>query len=610
MFVGTSPVDEIKQRLDIAEVLSEYVKLKPSGPSRYKVLCPFHTEKTPSLMVSKDKQAWHCFGCGKGGDIFSFVQEIEGLEFPEALRLLAKKANVELRAVDPKLQSAKTKLLDILKLTAAFYRKVLTDALGGEVARRYLAERKVGEETAEDFQLGYSPTTWDGLLNFLVKKGYQQNDIFDAGLVVKREKGVGYYDRFRGRLMFPIRDANSTVVGFGGRVLEQTEGDAATSAKYINTPETLVYSKGSVLYGLDKARLAIKQADLAVLVEGYMDCLASHQAGVRNVAAVSGTALTFQQVKLLKRSTNNLALAFDADLAGGEAARRGIDQALAADMRVTVITLPDAKDPDELIQKDPAQWRNAIATSERIVDYSFNRAFANAAPAGSETIDIDDKKRITKQLLPVIARLPDPVEQSHYLQLLARKIDVDETSLRDALKRTARPAAVQVAGQAEKPQESMVRERGTLVGERLLALALFAHTDMFEELSGLVDPAILPDAELQALYRQAILYYSQRHTFNSEELRQRLAKELPLLGNRVTRIALLAEELGGMDEHELESELQKGVRFLRRQHIHDELRQIERELHERESKQPADNTDALLRRMSELAEELRLLEND
>ncbi len=608
---ASSPVDEVKQRLDIAEVLSEYVKLKPSGPSRYKVLCPFHTEKTPSLMVSKDKQAWHCFGCGKGGDIFSFVQEIEGVEFPEALRILAKKANVELRAVDPKLQSAKTKLLDILKLTAAFYRKVLTDAPGGEIARRYLVERKVSQETAEDFQLGYSPTTWDGLLNFLVKKGYQENDIFDAGLVVKREKGVGHYDRFRGRLMFPIRDANGTVIGFGGRVLEQTEGDApptgsGASAKYINTPETLIYNKGSVLYGLDKARPAIKQANLAVLVEGYMDCLASHQVGVQNVVAVSGTALTPQQVKLLKRSTNNLALAFDADLAGGEAARRGIDQALAADMRVTVITLPGAKDPDELIQKDSALWRNAIASSQRIVDYSFNRAFTSLDPT-----DVDGKKRIAQQLLPVIARLPDPVEQSHYLQLLARKLDVDETSLRDALKRTAaRPAAVLASGQPEEPQESMVRERGTLVGERLLALALFAYPNKFEELSNLVDPAILPDAELQALYRQAILYYSQRHTLNSEDLRLRLAKELPLLGNRVARIALLAEELGEMDERELERELQMGVRFLRRQHVHDELRQIENELRERESKDQTGNADALLRRMSELAEELRLLEND
>ena len=608
---GSSPVEEIKERLDIADVLSEYVKLIPSGPSRFKVLCPFHHEKTPSLMVSKDRQTWHCFGCGKGGDVFSFVMEIEGSEFPEALRMLAKKANVELKPANPELHNAKTRLLDILKLTAAFYRKVLTDAEGAKVAREYLAKRGISDDTAEDFQIGYSPTTWDAVLTFLVKKGFKEQDVFDAGLAVKRDKGTGCYDRFRGRLMFPIRDVNGTVVGFGGRILEEIKGDApptgsGAGAKYINTPETLVYSKGRVLYGLDQAKQAIKQADLAVLVEGYMDLISSHQAGVNNVVAVSGTALTEQQVKLLKRYTMNIALAFDADLAGGEAARRGIDQALNADLRVKVITMSDAKDPDELIRKDVALWRNAIAGAQRIVDYSFNRALTNV-----DLSDIDVKKRVAKQLLPVIARLPDPVEQSHYLQELGRKLSVSEESLRDALKKVVKPKGA--ASEAEPTGERPQKDRAAMVAERMLAMAGFAHPALFPELTELLDPESLVDPDLQALYKQEVLYYSQYHRLDPDGFMEQLGQELPLLKPRVEQLILLSQGLvAGADDAEREAnarmELTQGCTFLRRNRIMSQLQRIEDELRKAEAGSGGD-ADALLKRMQELTNELRTLDS-
>lgn len=609
---GESPVDEIKQRLDIAEVLSEYVKLIPSGPTRFKVLCPFHHEKTPSLMVSKDRQTWHCFGCGKGGDMFTFVQEIEGAEFPEALRILAKKANVELKPVNPELHNAKTRLIDLLKLSASFFRKVLTDAEGAAVARDYLKTRDVSDETVEEFLIGYSPTTWDAAIGFLVKRGFTEQEVFDAGLAVKREKGTGFYDRFRGRLMFPIRDVNGMVVGFTGRILEQVDGDApptgsGASAKYINTPETLVYRKGSVLYGLDMARQAIKQVGLAVLVEGNMDCLASHQAGVENVVAVSGTALTEQQVRLLKRYTNAIALAFDADLAGGEAARRGIDQALAADMKVTVITIPDAKDPDELIKKDPAKWRNAIAGAERIVEFSFNRAFRNA-----DLTDVDAKKGIARQLLPVIARLPDPIEQSHYLQLLGSKLSVGEETLRDALKRVP-TVRTQTAAPANDTASTIKKDRGVRVAEQVLVDGGFANPHRFEKLTELLEPDMLPDPDLKALYRQALLYYSQFHTLDADGFGKYLSKELPLLKPRFEQLLLLAEEQSGSDaseEHEVLAlrEIEEHVHFLRRQRIMDELKTIEDELRRTESEGASATVDALLTRMNELTEQLRSIE--
>lgn len=601
---GPSSVDEIKERLDITEVLSEYVRLVPSGSNRYKVLCPFHNEKTPSLMVSKDRQGWHCFGCGKGGDMFTFVQEIENIDFPEALRILAKKANVQLRNIDPKLHSAKTRLYEILKLTAAFFRKVLTESESGAIARAYLEKRGVTGETAEDFQIGYSPTTWDGLLIFLKKKGYSDQDIFDAGLAVKRDKGVGYYDRFRGRLMFPIRDSNGTVVGFGGRILEEIPGDASSGAKYINTPETLVYSKGSILYGLDKAKGAIKQSDLAILVEGYMDCIASHQAGVKNVVAVSGTALTPQQIKLLKRSTNNITLAFDADLAGGEAARRGIDQALAADMRVTVITIPDAKDPDELIKQDPALWRNAVASAQRIVDYAFDRAFADADPD-----NVDHKKRIAKQLLPVISRLPDPVEQSHYLQLLATRLKTEESALRDAIKRL--PSSRPTGSVADRPAADPVRSRDRidLLAERIIALVLTGGSEFFGQAIEVVRPDDIPDEDLRRLYNQAVLFYSQNHTLDPNQFQSHIAKELPMLGTRLPGLfALGDQEFSGFDDHQRRAELQSARAVMRRQAVMRELRTIEEGLRTFEAGHGGEDADRLLRRMNELTDELRSLE--
>jgi DNA primase len=563
-------------------------------------------------MVSKDRQAWHCFGCGKGGDMFSFVQEIENVDFPEALRLLAKKANVELRPIDPKLHDAKTRLLDLLRLAAAFYRKVLTDAAGAEAARAYLHQRRISDETAENFLLGYSPTVWDGLLSFARKKGFSEQEIFEAGLTVKRERGTGSYDRFRGRLMFPIRDVNGTVVGFGGRIIEAVEGDIGSAAKYINTPETLVYGKSRILFGLDRAKRAIKQADLAILVEGYLDCLTSHQAGVENVVAVSGTALTEYQVKLLMRYTNNLALAFDADLAGGEAARRGIDQALAADLRVTIITLPDAKDPDELIRRDPNRWRNAIATAERIVDYAFSRALAMADPT-----DVDGKKKIAQQLLPVLARLADPVEQSHYLKQLSARLGVDEQALRDALRRT-RPAQRSATPPSTNDSPLAPADRATVVAERILALGLFTRPELFSHLAEQIEVEMLPDPELQALYRQALLYYSQVHQLDHEGFRKYLAKELPLLTNRVAKVMLLAEQDFSNSETPagddaarlawLRQEIDRGSRMLRRERVAHELRHLEQELRQAEATQATAQADALLKRLNQLTDELHALE--
>src|SRR4030042_614490 len=368
-----SQTEEIKSKLDIIDVISEYIQLKQAGVN-WRACCPFHNEKTPSFMVSRDKQIWHCFGCGEGGDAFTFVQKIEGIEFPEALRILAEKAGVKLKKVNPELASQRSKVLDINKLAAVFFHQVLLNSQEGKIARDYIEKRKLSPETVENFKLGYAPNSWDKLLNILIKKGFKENDIFLAGLVVKNEKSQ-LYDRFRQRLMFPIFDHLGNVVGFTGRILDESKADQG--GKNINLPQTLIFNKSLIIFGLDKAKEEIKKQNLAVIVEGNMDVIASHQAGIKNVIASSGTALTLEQLKILSRYTNNLALSFDADLAGQLAADRGIDIALSLGLNIKIIQLPPnidgqaIKDPDDCIKKGINYWQEAIKQAESIMEFYF-----------------------------------------------------------------------------------------------------------------------------------------------------------------------------------------------------------------------------------------------
>jgi len=272
-------VEEIKSKVDVVELVSEYVQLKANG-ANFRGLCPFHNEKTPSFFVSPERQIWHCFGCSKGGDIFGFIQEIEGVDFPEALRILAEKAGVQIKSYDSHNISQRTKLLDISSLSAKFYHKILLDSPLAESTRKYLQKRGIKKETIAEFQLGFSPDKWDTLLKFLLKRGHKEQEIESAGLIIRKQQGSGYYDRFRNRLMFPIHNTHGQVVGFTARILptKDKKGDEEKIAKYINTPETEIYNKSQILYGLDKAKLEAKLQNYFILVEGNMDVLSCYQA--------------------------------------------------------------------------------------------------------------------------------------------------------------------------------------------------------------------------------------------------------------------------------------------------------------------------------------------
>lgn len=344
-----SQSEEIKSKLDIVEVIREYIPVKAVG-ANFQALCPFHNEKSPSFVISPEKQIWHCFGCGRGGDVFAFVMEKEGLGFMEVLRLLAPKAGVVLQYENQQEYSERNRLLDILELAGKYYAHILSTPIGRE-AREYLIKRGLSDENITEWQLGYSQDSWSGLYDFLkarplTGKKYTDEEILSAGLTVKKEAqnsgGRGYYDRFRDRIMFPIWNVNNNLIAFTARVnpnKEQTE----KMGKYINSPQTKIYDKSRVLFGLNKAKSAIRQEDMAIVVEGQMDAISCHNHGFKNVVASSGTALTTEQVALIKRFTNNLALLFDMDAAGQMAADRGIKEALAQEMNLKIIVLSSGR---------------------------------------------------------------------------------------------------------------------------------------------------------------------------------------------------------------------------------------------------------------------------
>ena len=501
-----NPSDEIKSKLDIVDVVREYIPLKAAGLN-FRANCPFHREKTPSFMVSPEKQIWHCFGCGKGGDVISFVMEIEGLTFIETLRLLAKKAGVVLKKSDPALTSKRNTLLDILELSAKYYHKVLTDSPAAENARKYLRDRSLTDDTIEKWQIGYSPETWDSLINFLKSRGYGENEILLAGLSVKKEKAPGFYDRFRGRIMFPIHDINGNVVGFTARVRKEKE-EEEKMGKYINTPATMIYDKSKILFGLDKAKMAIKAEDAVILVEGQMDAITAEQNGFNNVIASSGTALTTEQVNLIKRYSNNLFLSFDMDKAGDLAAERGIAQAMQAEMNIKVIELPEGKDPDECIKNNPENWQQAVKNAKPMMQYYFDKTFAKL-----NLSDYEGQNQAEKILLPVIAKFGSKTEQDFWLKKLSQEINANENSLREKLgeiikKQNQTNSSVKFLNQPLKELNQLKPSREQMLSELLLALVLRFPSHL-EYVINHIGPDDLAGESNQLLYRNLIIYYNK-----------------------------------------------------------------------------------------------------
>ncbi len=428
-------IEQIKDRLDIVDVVSNYLTLKKAG-TNLKANCPFHNEKSPSFMVSPERQTFRCFGCNEGGDIFTFIEKMEGVDFYNALKILAERAGVTLKSNSVKFgerefkSDKKTKIYEINDWTKKLYHKILIDHPKAEKARKYIKNRGLSEKTVEEFEIGYAPNSWELLVNFLKKKGYEENEITQAGVAIKNDKG-GVYDRFRGRIIFPINNIMGLTVAFTSRILESN----SEQAKYINSSESPVYTKGKTVYGLDKAKMHIKEKDLAVFVEGNMDVIACHQAGFQNVVATSGTAITPEQLKILNRYASVIALSFDHDEAGETAMKRAITIALQNDINTKIISIEGPyKDPDEAIKADPKNWERAIQNSKPSLEYWIDLLVRK-----NPDLSVLTKKSIAKEILPVIKTIFSDIEKEYYIKYLAKKLSVAEKTIYSALEKAKKP---------------------------------------------------------------------------------------------------------------------------------------------------------------------------
>ncbi len=627
--------EDIKAKLDIVEVIREYIQVKPAGRN-FQALCPFHNEKSPSLVISPEKQIWHCFGCGKGGDVLTFVMEKEGLTFGETIRLLAPKAGVQLAEYSPEKASQKSRLLDILQAAATYYQQTLLNSREAEEARQYLTERGLTDEVIDDWQIGYSSDSWDDLLLYLKGRGFNERDILAAGLSAQKAGTSRYFNRFRSRIMFPLADVNSNIVGFTARVLPSRDGQDGMG-KYVNSPQSIVFDKSKLLFGLNRAKIAIREQGYVIIVEGQMDAIAAHQFGFKNVIATSGTALTQEQVQLLDRFTNNLLFALDADNAGQMATdragetiasfdisvveapdrfgrlKRYIDPAKSYKKNIKVALMPSGKDPDECLRRDRAGWIRALAEAKPLMQYYFDKILA--------PLDLrlaSAKQQGAQNLLPLIARLPNPVERDTWLKKLSSLLDVEVKFLYEAL------ADIKPRG-TERPQVAPNFSPQAISHEAILSDYLLALVCHFPNYLVFIFENILPEnlqsKASQIIYNNLILYYNQskdalssslNFVLNYKNFRDwLLTTPTPEAAKELDKLIILGEkEFSNFDEAMASLEIKKIVNELKRSYLNSRLKELTHLLADLEAQNsPREELDGLLQEFNNLTQEIkRLLE--
>lgn len=430
-YIPDEKIAELRERINIVDIISDYVSLKKVGKN-YKGLCPFHSEKTPSFTVNEEKQIFHCFGCNSGGNVFNFVMKMDHLSFPEVVRELAKRYGVDLPKIkmfdaDQGETLKREKLFNLNKLALSYYHNLLVNEEEGREARGYLKNRGIGDEVIIDHRLGYARNSWDGLLNFLSKRKVLLSLAEEVGLIIQK-KGRGFYDRFRGRIIFPIINPHGKVIGFGGRVLDDT------LPKYLNSPESPIYNKSNSLYGLNVAKDFIRSEDKVVIVEGYFDLLSLNQYGIKNVVATLGTALTQSHIKALKRYTKNMITIFDADEAGEKAVIRSFDVFLKDHISPKIAALPSGFDPDSLVKKVGGEgFREIIAGSIPLIEFVISETIKK-----HDTSSAEGKKNIIEEIVPVLAKIENRVERGLYIQEVSNRLGVKEETILLQFRRTGR----------------------------------------------------------------------------------------------------------------------------------------------------------------------------
>ena len=577
-----SPVEEIKEKIDIVSFIKGYMELKPAGKN-FKGLCPFHSEKTPSFIVSPERQSWHCFGCNRHGDIFGFLMAYENLEFYEALKVLAEKAGVELKQVSPADQRQFGVLYDINTAACNFFMDSLE---ASKRAKQYLAERKLRPETIAEFEIGFAPNEFDGLTVNLINKGYAAEDIARSGLIVKTERGK-YLDRFRGRIMFPIHNHFGKVVGFSGRSLPELE--SPDFGKYINSPETAIFNKSRLLYGYWKSKGPIREANAALLVEGQMDFLMTWQDGVKNVVASSGTALTADHLRVLRKIADRLFIAFDSDQAGGMASERAIDLANAADFNVSIISWGKFKDAGEAAAAEPDFVAKAITSAEPVRDFYLDRYLKGANSL--------NKKKGIQAFLYKVKNIASKIEQSDWLRELSHRTGIREEQLMQEMARLPDDEPSRAANRDDGNTGGALIDllkstsRAELLAQRIVSLA-YTRADLGPKLE--VYREFMPP-EYWLVYE-----YNRGGRDSSTNKIVKLAEAINL------RSSFELEMLG---EERVTYEFDKLLRELRLEYMKDLLERVGREVVEAEVAEKAEERDKKLKLFDEISRKMQDIKN-
>lgn len=576
-------VEIIKDRLDIAEIIGERVVLKKVG-QHFKGLCPFHQEKTPSFIVSSSKGIWHCFGCNKGGDVISFVQAIEQVEFREALQMLAARAGVELKKQATGSSDKRQRLYELLDWTARFYHELLLNQSVGKKSKEYLAKRGVTEESMKLFSIGYAPKSWDILQNFLRHKGYSPREMLEAGVAGESARGT-LYDRFRGRIIFPIEDLQDRVVAFGGRIVPwHATGE---EGKYVNSPETSLYEKRRVVYNLNRAKENLRQRQPCIVVEGYMDVVMLVQTGVKNVVASSGTAFTEEALRQISRLTDDLHFLFDGDAPGVKAATTATLDALTAGMKVGLILLPGGADPADLALADKDLLLKLIKQPQSIIMALMNRL------KKSEGRDVEG---CLEELLPIAKAVANPVHLGEMVQEIAHILHVPEYMVIARLEQTAKQGGygTQVNEPAEANKHILISPEQQLIG---MVLAWPAVRQMV--LAEMKEEYILVD-NLKALYNVVhglVVGDKTAVQLTADQLIEKIPDDQLPLAEGLRR---LSEELAQHSQVSVEKEAMTLVRKVKRNFLERELATMQRKL----AADGTEENDELLTKFKELRQEL------
>lgn len=574
-------VEEVKQKTDIVSLISGYITLKKAGRN-YKANCPFHGEKTPSFMVSPELQIFHCFGCGESGDVYSFLEKYDGMEFPEALRFLAEKAGVKLESYQGSDTGEKERLYELNGLAGRFYHYVLLNHPAGKVALNYLVnDRKIKPETIKTFQLGYAPETYSALKSFLVdKKKFLPQELEKAGLGFI--KGRDIIDKFRGRVIFPLFDHRGNVAGFAGRIMPGPKANEL--AKYINTPETPVYHKSYLLYGLNLVKSDIKTSGYAIVVEGELDMISSWQVGIKNVVAIKGSALTDEQVRLISRFTKKIILALDSDFAGDAAARRGIVVAQKAGLDITVARMGKFKDPDDAAKAEPEYFKKALTDAVGVWDFILDSIFAKADISTGE-----GKSKVSSEVVPVLASIPDKIVQAHYCDLVARRLGVPAEAVSEEIVRFEKDKrGDEKINQFVVPEsvKNVSKNRRQLLEERLLTLAFRSDPKFLlqDDIYRLVEIPLT-----KRILEEYKSYSAKNKDFSLSGFAQRLPKELVDGYSEMT-----LQDLEGLEENA------EGLKK--------ELAQVIKELKILEARHKLEELGAKIRKMEEIKDDAGLKE--